>query len=115
MANSEITHTQQHDTHAEETGTPLRIFDGFEIRSLWSEEEEDWYFSVVDVVAALTGSKNPRRYWSDLKKKLETEGSQLYEKIVQLKMLAPDGKMRKTDAANTEQTPKQSPCRGLIG
>ena len=94
--------TQLNRGEAAESGAP-RIFDGFEIRSVWSEEEEDWYFSVVDVVAALTGSKNPRNYWNMLKKRLAEEGSQLYTICVQLKMLASDGKMRKTDAANTEQ------------
>jgi hypothetical protein len=57
----------------------------------------------VDTVAVLTGSENPRRYWSDLKRKLKAEGSQLYEKIVQLKMLSSDGKFYNTDVADTEQ------------
>lgn len=78
------------------------IFQGTEIRRLWNEEEEKWYFSVVDIVQILTGSTIPRRYWSDLKFKLEKEGSEVYEKIVQLKLKAPDGKLRKTDCADTE-------------
>ena len=61
-----------------------------------------WYFSVIDVVEILSGSTIPRRYWSDLKNKLKTEGSEVYEKIVQLKIVAEDGKMRLTDAADTE-------------
>ena len=79
-------------------------FENSEIRSLWDNDREAWYFSVVDVVRALTGSSNPRRYWSDLKRKIAAEegGSQLYEKIVQLKMEAPDGKMRETDAADMQ-------------
>jgi hypothetical protein len=81
----------------------IKPFENVQIRTAWDEEKEEWFFSVVDVVAALTGSENPRRYWSDLKRKLTAEGSQLYEKIVQLKMQAPDGKMRLTDAAATEQ------------
>ena len=80
----------------------LVVFKGKNIRRVL--HNNDWHFSVIDVVAALTDSENPRRYWSDLKRKLaEEEGfSELYEKIVQLKMEAPDGKMRETDAANAE-------------
>jgi hypothetical protein len=81
----------------------IQLFEDKRIRTAWDEENEEWYFSVVDVVGVLTGTGNPRRYWSDLKRKLEVEGSELYEKIVQLKMAAPDGKMRLTDVANTEQ------------
>lgn len=90
-------------------GIPAEIADaGFEffddnIRYVWHKQEEEFYFSVVDVVGVLTGSENPRRYWSDLKRKLKAEGAELYEKIVQLKMPSPDGKMYKTDVANTEQ------------
>lgn len=82
----------------------LRLFETKRIRSVWNEEEQQWYFSVVDVVGALTDSANPRRYWSDLKKKLKAENApvELYEKIVQLKMESHDGKMRLTDAANTK-------------
>ena len=69
----------------------------------WNEEEQDWYVSIIDVIEVLTETENPRRYWSDLKRKMKAEGSQLYEEIVQLKMLAPDGKNRLTDVANTEQ------------
>ena len=81
----------------------LKQFEGSRIRSLWNEDEEEWYFSVVDVVAVLTESNNPRRYWSDLKRKLQAEGSQVYDKIVHLKMKASDGKLRMTDAATTSQ------------
>ena len=69
---------------------------------MWNDNEEKWYFSVVDVVAVLTESTIPRRYWSDLKIKLQKEGSEMYEKIVQLKMVAVDGKNYQTDAADTE-------------
>jgi len=69
---------------------------------VWDEEKELWYFSVVDVVGVLTGSTIPKRYWSDLKIKLETEGSQLYDKIVQLKMPSVDRKFYLTDCADTE-------------
>lgn len=81
----------------------IQLFEDKRIRTAWNEEEEEWLFSVIDVVEILTGTDNPRRYWSDLKRKLKTEGSQLYEKIVQLKMTSSDGKKRFTDVANTEQ------------
>lgn len=82
--------------------TITNLFEGKEIRSIWNNKKEDYFFSVVDVIAALTDSKIPKRYWSDLKRKLTEEGSQLYENIVQLKMLANDGKMRETDALDTK-------------
>ena len=81
----------------------MQLFENKRIRTAWDEEKEEWLFSVIDVVEALTGTDNPRRYWSDLKRKLKAEGSQLYEKIVQLKMTAEDGKKRLTDIADTEQ------------
>jgi prophage antirepressor-like protein len=83
--------------------TSIILFEEKKVRTIWDEETEKWWFSVVDVVSILTESENPRRYWSDLKIKLEKEGSQLYENIVQLKLLASDGKMRMTDVANEEQ------------
>lgn len=82
----------------------IRLFEDRRIRTAWDEEHEEWYFSVIDVVAVLTGSENPRRYWSDLKRRLKAEGAeQLYEKIVQLKMLSSDGKRYNTDVADTQQ------------
>ncbi|MDR1604395.1 MAG: Bro-N domain-containing protein [Gracilibacteraceae bacterium] len=81
----------------------VRLFEDKRIRYAWDETKEEWYFSVVDVVEVLTGTDNPRRYWSDLKRKLKAEGSELYEKIVQLKMKSADGKRYSTDVANTEQ------------
>lgn len=83
----------------------LQLFEGKEIRSVWVEEAEDWYFSVVDVVGVLTDSPRPRKYWGDLKKKLaQEEESQLSAKIGQLKMKSPkDGKYYQTDAGSTEQ------------
>lgn len=82
----------------------LAIFEDYNIRRIYDEKTETWFFSVVDIVGALTDSSNARRYWSDLKNQLiEQEGfSELYEKIVQLKLKASDGKMRETDCANTE-------------
>lgn len=80
----------------------IAIFKGKHIRKTIHNDE--WYFSIIDIVEALTDSANPRRYWSDLKRKLvENEGfNQLYDKIVQLKMESSDGKKYQTDAANTE-------------
>lgn len=82
--------------------TITNLFENSTIRSIWDKEKEEYYFSVVDIIGALTDSKIPRRYWSDLKKKLIDEGSQLYENIVQLKMKASDGKLRKTDMLDTK-------------
>ena len=70
----------------------IKLFNDKEIRVIWDEEHEQWLFSVVDVVGILAESGNPRRYWSDLKRKLKAEGSQLYDFFVQLKMPASDGK-----------------------
>ncbi len=78
----------------------LVVFQGKKIRRMWYDSQ--WYFSIVDVVAALTESTVPRRYWSDLKAKLTEEGFELYEKIVQLKLLSSDGKYYETDCANTQ-------------
>lgn len=83
--------------------TAIKLFETKQVRSLWNAEEEKWYFSIVDVVGAITDSDRPRKYWSDLKAKLEIEGSQLSEKIGQLKMKSSDGKMYLTDVADTEQ------------
>ena len=82
--------------------TITNLFEGKEIRSIWDSEKEDYYFSVVDVIETLTDSNIPKRYWTDLKKKLIEEGSELYEKIVRLKMKAQDGKMRETDTLDTK-------------
>ncbi len=81
----------------------IQLFEDKKIRSAWDAEKEEWYFSVVDVCDVLSETDNPRRYWSDLKRKLQSEGSEVYEKIVQLKMTAADGKMRMTDVADAEQ------------
>jgi hypothetical protein len=77
-------------------------FDGQSIRRIYDEATETWWFSVVDVVQVLTDSSIPKRYWSDLRRKLEKESGQPYEEIVRLKMLSPDGKLRETDCAETE-------------
>lgn len=78
------------------------LFKGKEIRSVWDSEKEDYYFSVVDIIEVLTDSSIPKRYWADLKRKLVDEGSQLYENIVQLKLIASDGKFRMTDVLDTK-------------
>ena len=81
----------------------IKLFEQSKIRSVYDEEKDIWYFSVIDVIAILTESERPRKYWSDLKKKLTNEGYiEVSEKIGQLKMMAPDGKMRETDAADAE-------------
>ena len=83
--------------------TITNLFEGKEIRSIWNSKEEDYYFSVVDVIRALTDSNIPRNYWSDLKRKLKKEGSQLHENIVQLKMKSrKDGKNYLTDTLDTK-------------
>ena len=80
----------------------IKLFQNQEIRSHWDAEQEQWLFSVIDIIHALTGNERPRKYWSDLKKKLNQEGGEVSDKIGQLKMLAPDGKYRLTDVTNTE-------------
>ena len=86
-----------------EEKTAIKIFEEKKVRTLWDAENEKWYLSIVDVIEILTGTDRPRKYWSDLKAKLKKEGSQLSEKIGQLKMEASDGKKYTTDVADTEQ------------
>lgn len=81
----------------------IKLFESKKIRSHWDSEEEKWYFSIVDIIEILTETDRPRKYWSDLKTKLKKEGSQLSEKIGQLKMQSEDGKMYMTDVGDTEQ------------
>ncbi|MFN9688267.1 MAG: Bro-N domain-containing protein [Bacteroidota bacterium] len=83
--------------------TEIKIFDDKQVRTHWDSEQEKWFISITDVIEILTGTDRPRKYWSDLKSKLKKEGSELSEKIGQLKMEAEDGKMRMTDVADTEQ------------
>lgn len=83
--------------------TISNLFEGKEIRSAWDSEKEEYYFSVIDVIGAITDSNIPRNYWSDLKRKLKQEGSQLHENIVQLKMKSKkDGKTYTTDTLDTK-------------
>lgn len=84
------------------TISKIALFQGKQVRRLWNDEEEKWYFSVVDVISVLTQSSRPRKYWDDLKRRLSQEGNELSEKIGQLKMQASDGKYYLTDAADTE-------------
>lgn len=81
----------------------VQLFGDKRIRTSWNDAEEKWYFSVIDIIEAIVETDRPRKYWADLKKKLIKEGSEVSEKIGQLKMKAPDGKMRITDVADQEQ------------
>ena len=81
----------------------IKLFESKKIRSQWDAEAEKWYFSIVDIIEVLTGTDRPRKYWSDLKARLKKEGSQLSEKIGQLKLQSEDGKFYSTDIADTEQ------------
>lgn len=80
----------------------IKLFEAKKVRTHWDEKTEQWHFSVIDVIEILTESSLPKRHWSDLKTKLKAEGSEAYDKIVRLKMLAEDGKMRETDMADTK-------------
>ena len=81
----------------------IRLFESKKVRTHWDVEKELWYFSVIDVIEALTGTDRPRKYWNDLKTKLKKEGSELSENIGQLKMMSSDGKFYQTDIADTTQ------------
>ncbi len=81
----------------------IKLFQSQQVRTRWDSDNEEWYFSIIDVVAILTASPNPRKYWSVLKTRLKQEGSQLATNCSQLKLQASDGKSYKTDVANTEQ------------
>ncbi|MEI8085258.1 MAG: Bro-N domain-containing protein [Paludibacter sp.] len=81
----------------------IKIFEEKKVRTLWDDENEKWYFSIVDVIEILTDSPNPRKYWSVLKLRLKKEGSQLTTNCSQLKMQSADGKFYLTDVADTEQ------------
>ena len=86
-----------------EKRTSIKVFENKSIRTLWDEEQEKWYVSVIDVIEVLTGSPRPRKYWNALKTKLKAEGSELSQKMGQLKMQSADGKFYKTDVADSEQ------------
>ena len=104
--------------------TAIKLFEDRRVRILWDEEQEKWFFSIIDVVGVLSESDNPRKYWSVLKTRLKAEGSQLATNCSQLKMKAEDGKMRFTDVADTEEilrlvqsipSPKAEPFRMWLG
>ena len=80
----------------------IKLFEGNQIRSIWDNEREEWYFSIVDIVGVLAESENPRKYWSVLKTRLKKEGNELATICSQLKMKATDGKMRSTDVADMQ-------------
>ncbi|MBC1925557.1 BRO-N domain-containing protein [Listeria innocua] len=86
-----------------ESKNTIKLFEEAQVRTIWDEENEKWWLSIIDVVAILTESENPRKYWSVLKTRLKKEGSQLATNCSQLKMPAADGKNYKTDVADTEQ------------
>ena len=81
----------------------IKIFEEKKVRTIWDSETEEWYFSIVDVVAVLTESENPRKQWNVLKTRLKKEGSELATNCSQLKMLSSDSKYYKTDVATTKQ------------
>jgi hypothetical protein len=83
--------------------TSIKLFEDRKVRSMWDAENEKWYISIVDVIETLTGSPNPRKYWSVLKTRLKQEGSELATNCSQLKLLAADGKKYLTDVADVEQ------------
>lgn len=81
----------------------IKLFGTNKVRTHWDEEKEEWYFSIVDVIAVLTVSINPQAYWRKLKERLKSEGNETVTNCHALKMIAPDGKMRLTDVADTSQ------------
>jgi len=81
----------------------IKLFEDREIRVVWDEDEEEWFFSIIDVVGVLSESKNPTTYWRVLKKRLKDEGNETVTNCNRLKLPAKDGKMRLTDVADTEQ------------
>lgn len=81
----------------------LQLFEEKKVRTLWDSEQENWYFSIVDTVAVLTESVDASAYWRKLKQRLKAEGNETVTNCHGLKMMAPDGKMRMTDVADTEQ------------
>ena len=81
----------------------IKLFEGKQVRYVWDDEQQKYFFSIVDVIQVLTDSPRPRKYWNALKTKLQAEGSEVSQNMGQLKMTSPDGKQRLTDVADTEQ------------
>jgi glucose-6-phosphate 1-dehydrogenase len=101
----------------------IQLFEDKKIRSLWNEDEEQWYFSIVDIIGVLSESSNPNNYWKVMKNRLKKEGSELVTNCNQLKIVSSDGKYYKTDVADTEQlfrliqsipSPKAEPSKFLF-
>lgn len=86
----------------------IKIFEEKKVRTVWNDETEEWFFSIVDVVSILTESVDGRKYWNKLKQRLKAEGSELVTNCHQLKLPSTDGKYYKTDVATTEQLFRQS-------
>ena len=102
-----------------ENKTAVKLFEQQQIRTHWDDKQEKWYFSIVDVVAILTESPRPRKYWNALKTKLAEEGSELSQKMGQLKMQALDGKMRATKqggsiAGNTQKEIEEKTGKKIV-
>lgn len=85
----------------------LKLFEDKKVRTVWDDEQEKWYFSIIDVIAILTDSPDPKRYWSVLKSRIKKEGHEPTTICSTLKLRAVDGKMRLTDVADTEQLEQQ--------
>jgi hypothetical protein len=81
----------------------IQLFENKKVRTIWDAEQEKWYISIIDVIAVLTESIDPNSYWRKLKQRLKEEGNETVTNCHGLKMIAPDGKMRLTDVADTEQ------------
>ncbi len=96
-------HSYQNQSIVMTKKNTIQLFENKKVRTVWDEEQEKWYFSIVDVVEVLTDSPNPRKYWSVLKNRLRKEGSELTTNCSQLKMQSADGKFYKTDVADSEQ------------
>lgn len=94
----------------------IQLFENAKVRYLWDEEKQQYFFSVVDVIQVLTDSPRPRKYWNDLKTKLETEGSELSANIGQLKLPSSDGKKYLTDVATTSRAAwwQSGACRSRV-
>lgn len=103
MSIESLTKWIEKDIIMKKINNKIQLFEERKVRSIWDEEAEEWYFSIVDVVGVLTDSPNPNNYWKVLKNRLKKEGSQLVTNCNQLKMQSSDGKYYKTDVADTEQ------------
>ncbi len=94
--------------------TALKLFEQKQVRSLWNDEEEKWYFSIVDIVGILTESPNPNNYWQVLKNRFKKEGSQLVTNCNQLKIVSSEGKYYKTDVGNTRKEIEEKIAKKVV-